>query len=204
MKARGTHGGVAKPHRSPPDVSTPSASRATGRLPKEMPGPFLVPDRVCFIPVTLMGFRLQGLDPPRDRTGVPPAPSFPAVASRAQATARLRRLDPSGERRPTSEEASQPALLALTPLRLSLPTPRPPASRRTPLMRFRTSVRWPAALQGVDSVGSVSRDAQARHGTGLSGVRHLCTRLGASSEECALSVRGSRRSRASRRRLAGR
>jgi len=72
--------GLPGPVGARPDVSTSSASRATRQPPKKQPGPSLTPLRACFIPETLMGFHLQGFDPPRDRDRITAAASFHVVS----------------------------------------------------------------------------------------------------------------------------
>jgi hypothetical protein len=79
--------GVATPHQSPL-VAFPRFQRA---------GPKTIPSarRVCFTPVTLLGFHLQGLDPLGDPSAVPGAvPPVPFLL-RLWRRPRLRRFVPS-------------------------------------------------------------------------------------------------------------
>jgi len=127
------HAGLAVPPRSGPSVSHALAGL-------RLPNPF----RAYFIPVTLLGFDLQGFPLPQGRAPLE-APSSPAVAcSRAPVKVtepgRLQRFAPSGNPfRCAGRKACAAAdpLLALYPLGLSLPLPqsRLPGSSSLALLR---------------------------------------------------------------------
>lgn len=101
-------------HRSPPDVSTPSTSRATRPSPEgNNLGLSRFPRWASFIPATLMGFRLQGLNPPGDR-GASPRPVLPCrYVAHSDATTGFEGLIPPGSCDMT--EATSRALLAFVP-----------------------------------------------------------------------------------------
>jgi hypothetical protein len=135
------------------------------------------PVRACFIPVTLLGFRLQGLVPPRGAAPLSRPPALLPFVPRARPVSyahgsRLQSLDPPGESGSAKVRNSfaAVALLASSPLRLSrsparrgtgvpqallaLTSPRPPH----PPMHFTSracarhgcaSEYWPAGVLGI-------------------------------------------------------
>jgi len=105
---------------SPATVRPQRFSRSRRLAPRD-------PVRVCLNPVTLLGFRLQGVAPHRGAAPLsrPPAlvPFGPAHVDRRQPARGLQSVHPPGESVPRAAEnrLAADALLAFSPLRRSVP-----------------------------------------------------------------------------------